>query len=94
LLRRASFLPTGNSEALDLICTRYECGSPTQYLRSVNSLIDVAIDYSMARYHRQREVDDTMEQFQLSIKGLGNKPDASQVAAVALQWLVEIMSSK
>ena len=92
--RRAGFLPTGNSEALDLICTRYAVGSPTQYLRSVDSLLDVAIDYAMARYHRQRETADTMEQFQLSVKSLGNKPDANLVSAVALQWLVEIMSSK
>ena len=88
-------METGNSQALDLICHRYQgAGSPSMYLRRVGSIKDIALDYAMARHHRQREATETMDGLADSIRSLGSQPDADRVAAVTLQWLVQVMSSK
>ncbi len=65
------------------------------YLQRIGgSIKDIAFDYTMARYHRQRETEETIEGLQNSIQSLGPDRTPEQVTAVTLQWLVQVMSSK
>lgn len=86
---------TGNSEAIDLICRRYPgCGSPTLYLRRIESIEDISKDYAMARFHRQRDMDFVTEWIDEIYRKLGPTPDVHAVIAEVLKCLAQIMSSK
>lgn len=91
---RLTFVRSPNSEALDLICHRYNCGSPSQYLAGIDNLLQFQFDYAMAKRHMHETVRTNMDELQKVISGLGSQPDATHVSAVVLKWLVAITSSK
>lgn len=88
------FASSGNAEAIDLICRRYAVGSPSEYLRRVKSIEDVAMDYAIARRYRDSEVAGMIRGISDDLRKLPMDADIGQAQLVALQWLTIATSSR
>ncbi len=77
-----------------MICRTYSVGSPSEYLRRVGSIGDIALDYATARHYRDKSARTVSEMMRDDLRGLPHDAEVGHANQVALQWLVLLMSSK
>ena len=65
------------------------------YLKNVGSVLDVARDYAMAKYHKEREYKYWKDILDRELNNLGqSKKSPEAITAVTVQCLALIMSCK